>query len=155
MRVRDFRADRSFFHLTSAAHPGATTQKITLLRMILTKKRKKSHKLMDFLLSVAIKKCKKILLLSLWARVTLFFTSVHFQQVCSMYCMTCEKIVLQVVSDAAPPGQLERLHGGVLHVHVGVHTVPHQGLHNGVLEGTDYCLLCSELTQPVHKYIPA
>ena len=28
---------------------------------------------------------------------------------------------------------LESLHGGVLDIHVGVHTVPDQGLHDGVL----------------------
>ena len=42
--------------------------------------------------------------------------------------------MLQVVRDPAPPGQLERLHGGVLYVHVGVHPVPHQGLYDGVLQ---------------------
>jgi hypothetical protein len=40
MRVRDFRADRSFFHLTSAAHPPATTQKNNAVTHNIYKKRK-------------------------------------------------------------------------------------------------------------------
>ena len=44
-----------------------------------------------------------------------------------------EEEVLQVVRDLAPVGQLERLDRRVLHVHVRVHPVAHQGLHYGVL----------------------
>ena len=44
-----------------------------------------------------------------------------------------EEEVLEVVCDLAPVGQLERLHRRVLHVHVRVHPVAHQRLHDGVL----------------------
>ena len=41
--------------------------------------------------------------------------------------------MLQVVGDLPPPGQLQSLHGRVLDVHVGVHSVPDQELYDGIL----------------------
>ena len=45
--------------------------------------------------------------------------------------------MFEVVGDLSPVGQLQRLHRRVLHVHVGVHTVAHQRLHDGVLRGRE------------------
>ena len=45
--------------------------------------------------------------------------------------------MFQVVRDLPPPGQPQGLHGRVLHVHVGVHAVVHQLLHDGVVGGAE------------------